>query len=77
MKEAEVGLDVTPPAKPKGKCVKSTNSKKVKRLCPYGAQTSSQHSGDSTQLVETPIRVAEKSDHWALVASPNKPPNYP
>lgn len=24
-----------------------------------------------------PIRVAEKSDQWALVASPNKPPAYP
>lgn len=61
MKEAKVGLEVTPPVKSKGKCVKSTNSKKVKRFCPYGAQTSSQHSEDSTQLVETPIRVAKKS----------------
>lgn len=77
MKEAEVGLEMTPPAKSKGKCMKSTNSKKVKRFCPYGAQPSAQLSENTTQLVETPIRVAEKSDQWALVASPNKPPIYP
>ncbi|KAL3738988.1 hypothetical protein ACJRO7_020390 [Eucalyptus globulus] len=77
MKEAEIEMATTPPAKLKGKSVKLTNSKKVKRFCPYGAQTSTQLSEKTNQLVDAPIRVAEKSNQWALVASPNKPPAYP
>lgn len=60
MEEAEIEMEMTPPAKPKGKCVKSTNSKKVKRFCPYGAQTSAQLSENTHQLVDAPISVAEK-----------------
>lgn len=77
MKEAGIEMEMTLPAKLKGKSVKTTNSKKVKRFCPYGAQTSAQLSEKTIQLVDAPIRVAEKSDQWALVASPNKPPAYP
>jgi len=54
-----------------------SNAKKGKRVCLYEAQTSKAPALDNTQLVETPIKVAEKLNQWALVASPNKPPDYP
>ncbi|KAL3746327.1 hypothetical protein ACJRO7_015307 [Eucalyptus globulus] len=61
----------------KTKSAKLSSSKKGKRFCPYGAQTSKAATVDNTQLVDTPIRVVNKSEQWALVASPNKPPNHP
>ncbi|KAL3717122.1 hypothetical protein ACJRO7_008666 [Eucalyptus globulus] len=61
----------------KSRCTKGANTKKGKRFCPYGAQSSKTPEFDNTQLVETPIEVAEKSSQWALVASPNKPPVHP
>ncbi|KAL3747650.1 hypothetical protein ACJRO7_016451 [Eucalyptus globulus] len=61
----------------KSKSARASSSKKGKRFCPYGANTSITPTLEHTQLVETPITVVAKSDQWALVASPNKPPNQP
>jgi len=82
LKEAVVDMEATLSGekglfKSKSRNSKFTNGKKVKRFCSYGAQSSKTQNIDNTQLVETPIHVAEESNQWALVASPNKPPGYP
>jgi len=82
LKEAEVAMQEnsageTGLIRHKSKSTKLSSSKKGKRFCPYGAQISKAQLIENTQLVETPIQVVEKSNQWALVASLNKPLNYP
>lgn len=82
LKEAAMDMEETLPGekglvKSKSRSSKSTNGKKGKCFCLYGAQSSKTQNFDNTQLVETHIHVAEESNQWALVASSNKPSAYP
>lgn len=61
------------PDRAKTRSTKLSTSKKGKRFCPYGAQASKTAFSDPLQLVDIPV-TEDKSTQWALVASPNKPP---
>jgi len=53
---------------------KAGAAKKVRRYNPYESRINITETLDETQLLDTPILLAEEIEKWAMVASPQQPP---